>query len=784
MEINFLYLKKIFENLNDNDYDFKNFIKYKHYYLFEHLNKKLTFFNQLTQFSFIFDEYNNLNLINFSFLPNYNMLFLLYSNGDILFIKISFIEEEFFENFWNRISSSKTNINQFKNNDSLFNDLLFVCNSENFYVNKFFYINFFDNKKILKKKNNKNELNIFTNVCVYLNKKYKTEDLIINYENKLIKFYFDDKKIKSKILFIFQNENTNIYKINLFNYKNIFDLIIIQTENEFGFLTLFDEKNKIKKIEYFKLNFDLNSFIYQQKYNNENVLCLINKNDFFEIFSLFDLKKSFIEIDLKDYFNNYYENHIEIISCFLYENLLLILYKFKYKYFIKIINILFKFNKNNNIKNNNNNNIFWCNEDYSFLTNYVLIKQNLEINIIKIYYDNFNNNNNILLLTNKNLFDLYSIQIDNILFALNRLIKENFCYELLRKIEILNYGLNGEIFNNLNFINNENKILINLIWNKNEKNKKIFFEEIFKNIKNFNEKFLLNSVDYLLFNLIDSNNNNINEEYCEILIKIYEKFIEKKIFFDENKKIILNLIEKNFINNNKINNNNNELKKIFEKILIISYLNNFYKIEFNFNENNFGLNEILKEIFKRILNNNNKKFNIKIFLIYYKLLKENIKLNEKFIEEIIINNCNNNNKIFDVLNFFIDFDENYYKNYFQLENENNNENIEKDFYFLENKFISVYVNINNDNNYKLINIYSIIFLIYFNCLNIKKLEEKKINLIKIFLNLIENKFYNNKIFISVKNKINKNSNKNFYEEIYENLKNNKLNNENLNLILN
>ena len=784
MEINFLYLKKIFENLNDNDYDFKNFIKYKHYYLFEHLNKKLTFFNQLTQFSFIFDEYNNLNLINFSFLPNYNMLFLLYSNGDILFIKISFIEEEFFENFWNRISSSKTNINQFKNNDSLFNDLLFVCNSENFYVNKFFYINFFDNKKIFKKKNNKNELNIFTNVCVYLNKKYKTEDLIINYENKLIKFYFDDKKIKSKILFIFQNENTNIYKINLFNYKNIFDLIIIQTENEFGFLTLFDEKNKIKKIEYFKLNFDLNSFIYQQKYNNENVLCLINKNDFFEIFSLFDLKKSFIEIDLKDYFNNYYENHIEIISCFLYENLLLILYKFKYKYFIKIINILFKFNKNNNIKNNNNNNIFWCNEDYSFLTNYVLIKQNLEINIIKIYYDNFNNNNNILLLTNKNLFDLYSIQIDNILFALNRLIKENFCYELLRKIEILNYGLNGEIFNNLNFINNENKILINLIWNKNEKNKKIFFEEIFKNIKNFNEKFLLNSVDYLLFNLIDSNNNNINEEYCEILIKIYEKFIEKKIFFDENKKIILNLIEKNFINNNKINNNNNELKKIFEKILIISYLNNFYKIEFNFNENNFGLNEILKEIFKRILNNNNKKFNIKIFLIYYKLLKENIKLNEKFIEEIIINNCNNNNKIFDVLNFFIDFDENYYKNYFQLENENNNENIEKDFYFLENKFISVYVNINNDNNYKLINIYSIIFLIYFNFLNIKKLEEKKINLIKIFLNLIENKFYNNKIFISVKNKINKNSNKNFYEEIYENLKNNKLNNENLNLILN
>ena len=783
MEINFLSLKKIFENLNDNDYDFKNFIKYKHYYLFEHLNKKLTFFNQLTQFSFVFDEYKNLNLINFSFLPNYNMLFLLYSNGDILFIKISFIEEEFFENFWNKISSSKTNINQFKNNDSLFNDLLFVCNSENFYVNKFFYINFFDNKKIFKKKNNKNELNIFTNVCVYLNKKYKTEDLIINYENKLIKFYFDDKKIKSKILFIFQNENTNIYKINLFNYKNIFDLIIIQTENEFGFLTLFDEKNKIKKIEYFKLNFDLNSFIYQQKFNNEDVLCLINKNDFFEIFSLFDLKKSFIEIDLKEYFNNYYENHIEIISCFLYENLLLILYKFKYKYFIKIINILFKFNKNNNIKNNNNN-IFWCNEDYSFLTNYVLIKQNLEINIIKIYYDNFNNNNNnILLLSNKNLFDLYSIQIDNILFALNRLIKENFCYELLRKIEILNYGLNGEIFNNLNFINNENKILINLIWNKNEKNKKIFFEEIFKNIKNFNEKFLLNSVDYLLFNLIDSN-NNINEEYCEILIKIYEKFIEKKIFFDENKKIILILIEKNFLNNNKINNNNNELKKIFEKILIISYLNNFYKIEFNFKEYNFSLNEILKEIFKRILNNNNNKFNIKILLIYYKLLKENIKLNEKFIEEIIINNCNNNNKIFDVLNFFIDFDENYYKYYFQLENENNNENIEKNFYFLEKKLISFYNNNNNDNNCKLINIYSIIFLIYFNCLNIKKLEEKKINLIKIFLNLIESKFYNNKIFISVKNKINKNSNKNFYEEIYENLKNNKLNNENLNLILN
>ena len=355
MEINFLSLKKIFENLNENDYNFKNFIKLKHYYLFEHLNKKLTFYDQITQFNFVFNEYKNVNLINFSFLANYNMLFLLYSNGDLLFIKISFIEEEFFENFWNKISSLKTNINQYKNNDSLFNDLLIVCNSENFYVNKFFYVNFFDNKKIFKKNNNKNELNIFTNVCVYLNKKYKTEDLIINYENKLIKFYFDDKKIKSKILFIFPNENTNIYKINLFNYKNKFDLIVIQTENEFGFLTLFDEKNKIKKFEYFKLNFDVNSFIYQQKFNNENVLCLINKNDVFEIFSLFDLKKSFIEIDLKEYFNNYYEKHIEIISCFLYENLLLILYKFKYKYFIKIINILFKFNKNNNIINNNNN---------------------------------------------------------------------------------------------------------------------------------------------------------------------------------------------------------------------------------------------------------------------------------------------------------------------------------------------------------------------------------------------------------------------------------------------
>lgn len=69
-----------------------------------------------------------------------------------------------------------------------------------------------------------------------------------------------------------------------------------------------------------------------QEFNQEKVICFLTENNTFEIYNLFDLKNPTIQIDLND--NKFLLNkNTEIIACYLYKKLLLIIIKKEKKIF-------------------------------------------------------------------------------------------------------------------------------------------------------------------------------------------------------------------------------------------------------------------------------------------------------------------------------------------------------------------------------------------------------------------------------------------------------------------
>ena len=580
MQLNFLEKETIFVNENTGK---NTFIKFttnnNNIYLFQNMNNSIIYYNDNSHSIRNFVPYKNLMLINFCIFDYKEYIGLLYSNGDILFISEKYILNENFESFWETISNSHYDLNEYLNNtneknkkNNLFSDLL-ACGEINLLNKKnFYFINLFKNFQFTDDNNVELDEKIITFSSIQIWNYKINEFLLITYENYIFSISFGEQNnkendIEFKLLYKFDN---SIFNINYLSYNENFQFLIVQTENKYYYISLIDFDNNInilkdnKNIQINELNINSNSILSIQEFNQEKVICFLTENNTFEIYNLLDLNKPTLQIDLN---NNKYllDEKSEIIACYLYKKLLLILIKKDKKYFINVINyfLLTQNNKENLISNK-----IWCNIDYNLLDDLIIINEDINMDIINSVFDIFHPDSVFIILTSNNL-KLISPKIgNNLINTLGKYLNSNFNFENLRKIELLNNGLNNEIFDSLNIMFNELDkqyyLLLELLWNfSNETNFKLekYIEKFNGDIKELNLEFI---IQYLVINLYNKR-NEFNTNNFKYLLNIYQKIAKSKDFFynefvENNFQILYKnylLQNKNEIENFKIDEDNN-----------------------------------------------------------------------------------------------------------------------------------------------------------------------------------------------------------------------------------
>ena len=521
--------------------------------------------NDLYNNSFDFLEIKNnflKNLISFSFLKKisniYQWPFLCFGNlleNSIKNYSKNFYIEFKYENrfqFNYNINNNNDNYDDDDNNNN--NDKIFYLSifddgngidSENF--NKIFYLNNFNENNFIEDKDNKSFL---TNINIKCNLLRLCDSFIIISKTKnemnvgLISKNFQFKLNSDSIVMPIINfniinhkennnednkeKNNNIENINKENNNNIENNNINNINDNNNNNIEYEIKSKKGKLN-LKLIINEAKFIFK------------NENNFYDLIKKLPETGTFIYMyDFKKYKNNiselfFYFNNNNIINYTFY---------LQNKNLNLIDNSLIKYFQN--IFLNNNLNIIINN-------NKIKIKNN-EIDLIKNFYDELNNNNNFI--------EKYFILInDNLRFNNNN---NNLTYE---KNNII---INGNLYNGI-LINKNNLNLIKIV---NEKFNIFFNENLIENsiLIYFNNRLIcklgqkkFGDLTYYIKNEINNKNNNIIENYfgfIEIKNKgLFELTSNKsefkdKIIFSYFYSKILNLL-KNLNNNNNNNNNNN-----------------------------------------------------------------------------------------------------------------------------------------------------------------------------------------------------------------------------------
>ena len=667
MILNYFEKETIFVNENVEKNPFVKFTtNNNNVYLFQNMNNSIIYYNDNSHSIRNLVPYKNLMLINFCIFDYKEFIGLIYSNGDILFISENYILNENFESFWETVSNSNYDLNEYLNNsneknkkNNLFSDLL-ACGEINLFNKKnFYFINIFKNFHFFDDNNEELDERIITFSSLQIWNNKINEFLLFTYENYIffISFGEQNKKeidIEFKLLYKFDN---SIFNINYLSYNENFQFLIVQTENKYYYISLIDFDNNInilkenKNIQINELNINSNSILSIQKFNQEKVICFLTENNTFEIYNLLDLNKPTLQIDLN---NKKYllDEKSEIIACYLYKKLLFIIIKKDKKYFINVINY-FLITQNN--KENLFSNKIWCNIDYNLLDDLIIINEDINMDIISSIFDNYHPDSVFIILTNNNL-KLISPKIgNNLINTLGKYLNSNFNYENLRKIELLNNGLNNEIFDSLNIMFNELDkkyyLLLELIWNfSNETNLKLekYIENLNSDIKEWNLEFI---IQYLVINLYNKR-NEFNSYNFKLLLNIYQKIAKSKnTFYSEFVQNNFEILYKGYLLENKIEKENIKFDKNNNLSMTLIPLNT------SENEINDDINDIDKNIFNNIPKNKisnikNRKYNSIVFTVInskYKIIssfekilffsilknqfnKEKIKSNTKFID--------------------------------------------------------------------------------------------------------------------------------------------------------
>ena len=466
--------------------------------------------------------------------------------------------------------------------------------------------------------------------------------------------YFFDWSEKNNSIYLFSESFYNYIKYNFnFNSKSIKN-IFLSKKNIFPELSILTEKYNNKSFD-----------------NNND----INKNEFInEILNYFSSEE-------KNKILNYRENISTGtgINCLLNlkkeEN---IIYEKSFKNIIeKLIIIYFdtKLKLNNKLIDNNNK---------SYLYSLINIKQN-----------------------NDNILFLICLIIRNILF------KNKISKILLKKGKIINgNNLSEEEINNIIKINNDNKILNNILFNdefQEMEDDEEEEEDYNKKMENYEKKKIINEKENEIINKSNVKNKNVIQNFDKKYFENIENTLEKNsnmYYYDTNliemfinllniknnlnpiiykciTDIILSLISKKL--DNKINIFcSSSIKNNIEKIYIDfkNYIINNYKKDKNFHiyaynkfNNqyklflsliNFDYEDLIKEGYI-ILNKNLSNYNLEIKNIFIEniILGKKYKNEEEKKKEILNNN---------IINFFLIHDL-----YYIISNKENN-NIEKDLF--------------------------------------------------------------------------------------------------------
>ena len=465
-----------------------------------------------------------------------------------------------------------------------------------------------------------------------------------------------------------ENNNNNIFD-NRINKEKIEQINKFNISNESIENSLNLRKNKIIKNIYKNRILKLkNNKFYSNKKNNEYEINYEN------------LIKN-ISLNIQNEFNEENEKKLNEI-------------------FLKYLNI--------NEKNENNSNFFIQTFTLIKLLNYIEKNENFfDLNLlnlcIKIYCEDLNNEIKIklhyLLLS---IFYNWTLNIKNI----ENYQKILFYDEIFLKY--LNFNLNSEIYNNIEFKINVILLLDNLIYDQKT------FEIINKNIQI--ENFISN-----LLPLIEKIEDFI------LIFKIIKNLFEFFIKSEENK---MDENEEEFYNDN-INNKKEEnkifLENIYENSLILfnNYYERYKKNYLNINEkiNIYKLLKIMIKFYQISLYFSNLKMNKYLFYIIIFMNNEKILFNltdilEYFYKNYFINNNNSiqitnnikieNKNLFNNIKIFNSITYIFSLIFYRTEN---NETEQNKLYEIFNKIL---------NNYKIIDIYSgilsqsLVFQKYFN----------------------------------------------------------------------
>jgi hypothetical protein len=491
----------------------------------------------------------NLNMININ-----NNLTLKNIINDSISILIQFLS--FNNKFDITLFKNFTNLLNLKNNNKIF-----LINDKKTFIS-FYYLIY---KKLPYK-----------NFFKFMNGEYFLINYNLDYNDEILQKFNFLFKIYQNIL----NQNENFELINLI--KKFFSSFIFKILNDYMSITMIKD-NKINKIinDFFNNNNYLFKYYKNYFFDNNNI-----ENDYYvfynEIYALFNI--FFDTFDNNNNINKINVHNNIIIKLLFYffannKNKILIEKKFVYQIFNNL-------NVNANKYLNNNNKI--------------LINDKKIILIIFIYKIIS------LLKTNENIiknYDYFNFFFSNINLFCN---KEDISFLLIKKIIFNENNIKYlieviiEIYLELFIISNDVKyieIIKNIILIKPKNKETIFYshdKNNMKNVKNFNENIIFVIYYFIKFSLLDLNYNNnkdfslfcndIKKILLNEIMSIKKKYNLKKYFNNNNKNLYLRIFKHLIKDKNKEDIENYLLKKV-KKLKYKNDVLNFFKYNYDVNEN-------------------------------------------------------------------------------------------------------------------------------------------------------------------------------------------------------
>ena len=638
-----------------------------------------------------------------------------------IIINNNVIDENNFQNELNQLSlyikkNTQTMINLIKFFQEIYLKNLNYYQSINNIINSFF-----DEKKLLESQNQlEQNLNFFYQITLIYLKNFK-ENLIENFNNKIIIPLNEEKKI------VENNNNILLNSLKTINnrYKEIKkDLLKIQKKYFISCKNL-SNNNLINNYFKYKNKNDLILYKYQIK-NSNNIYNKININYDKYLLLLRDNEKKRLNF-FKNLFNNYNMINSNYINNFNEFNNQI---KNKFDSW-NIENDFNYFNEDFNYYNNNNNNNRIKNEEVINYnnTNENILNEKLKYfninnnNFSYIYNKFFNNNNNINYKEENN----QKIIIETFIKILDNNNNEELSLELICFIN--NLIIEDKNFSTLFlklFIDSHKNLINNINYHQiYNLNNFYHFSNILKNI--------LYNFPFFNFNSNNNDNNNNNDFICNLSSAII--FISQRTYYldlNSNKILFLSgIISKN---------------SLFQKYFFWKNIIEF-KLKIKLNAIKKKISILIQEdkIKGKKYNNNNKNNNINLKKNEFVLLIDftNFEKIENNYQIYFIENSKEQLKhiLFEIIPSFINFN-------FDLSNSNDLISNVCNRFNIDNEYLNHYLNYLNINKYSVKKIYNLKHDDYNNKINLIINSTNNHN--KINNNIIKDNSINNNLNLKQK----------------------------------